>query len=117
MLGKVVSLQLPEHEGRKSLDVKYDREASDSGLIIISTDAQERRTLRTQVLPVEAPAPQNLPCHPFVWLVRIGVFCNRTVILSVMVKFSCVLECLQSWSAIFGHAHEDVSREDRYMNQ
>lgn len=47
MLGYVVSLQLPEREGRKSLNVKYDPEASDSGLIIISTDAQERRILRT----------------------------------------------------------------------
>lgn len=45
MLGYVVSLQLPEREGRKSLNVKYDPEASDSGLII-STDAQERRILR-----------------------------------------------------------------------
>lgn len=44
MLGYVVPLQLPEPEGRKSLNVKYDPEASDSGLIIISTDAQERHS-------------------------------------------------------------------------
>lgn len=85
-------------------------------MIIINTDAQERRILRTQVLPVEAPAPQNVPCHPFIWLVRTGVFCNRIVILSVMAKYGCVLECLESWSAIFGHACEGVSREDLYMN-
>lgn len=47
MLGYVVSLQLTEREGRKSLDVKYNPEASDSGLIIISTDAQEGHILRT----------------------------------------------------------------------
>lgn len=32
MLGYVVSLQLPEREGRKGLGVKYDPEASDSGV-------------------------------------------------------------------------------------